>query len=162
MDPNNGILVDVLNVVCEREDSMRRPPRFDYDSFVKVMKEIEQKYSKNTFYCIPEYLSYKKHLRKINDEGTLNFFKKQIKDKKIILTRNGKEKDDVTLVSIAMNLGMGIISKDKKMEKHVINFSDEIKQAAIKFIRENRIDYHFINGRIAIDGFIPKKFEENN
>ena len=31
---------------------------------------------------------------------------------KNILTRNGKEKDDVTLVSIAMNLGMGIISKE--------------------------------------------------
>ena len=162
MQSNKGILVDVLNVVCEREESMRRPPRFDYDSFVEVMKEIEQKYNKNAFYCIPEYLSYKKHLRKIKDEETLNFFKKQMKDKKIILARNGKEKDDVTLVSIAMNFEMGIISKDKKMEKHVINFSDKTKQTAMQFIRENRIDYHFINGRIAIDGFIPKKFEENN
>ena len=31
--------------------------------------------------------------------------------------------------------------------------------AAIKYIEENRTDFHFINGNIAIDGLIPRKFK---
>jgi hypothetical protein len=157
-----GYLFDGLNGTCEREDSIGQHPKFTHESFVQIMKEIEKKYGENIYFCIPEYLSYNKHLKKINDLNSLKFFKKKIKEKKIILTRNGKEEDDKSMISIAMNLNMVIISKDKKMENHINILSEEVKKGAREYIRENRRDYHFIDGKIAIDGFIPKKFKENN
>ncbi len=158
---SDGMFVDVLNAVCEREDSMGRKPKFDYESFVELMKEVDEKYSEDFVYCMPEYLSYNKRLKKIQNEETRNFLMERIKENKIILTGNGKEEDDQSLVSIAMSLERPIMSKDKRMKKHIESFSEEIMPAAIRYIEENRTDFHFINGNIAIDGLIPRKFKVN-
>ena len=141
---------------------MGKHPKFDYDSFTQLMKDIEEKYNEDFCYCMPEYLTFNKHLRKIENKETRDFIKKQIRDNKIILTGNGKEDDDKTLVSIAMSLDRSIMSKDKKMEKHVSDLSEEMTSIAKKFIRENRTDFYCIGGDIAIEGLIPKKFKVDN
>ena len=157
----NDIFVDVLNVVCERQDSLGKDTKFCYESLVETMKIIEQTYIENVFYCMPEYLSYNKRLNKIHDKNIRKFIEEQIKSKKIILTSNGKEKDDKTLLSIVMAMDGLILSKDKKMKNHLKNFSHEMRRAALEFIEKSIIDFHFINGKIAIVGLIPKKFMEN-
>tara|TARA_A100001015_G_scaffold81285_1_gene90025 strand:- start:624 stop:1127 length:504 start_codon:yes stop_codon:yes gene_type:complete len=158
---SSNMIVDVLNVVCEKEDSKKNLAQFNYDSFVELIKNIEETYDEDFIYCMPEYLLYKKHLKKIQSEDTVDCLMRNVKSKKIILCQNDKESDDKSMIYIALAKEGRILSKDKKLIKHLDKLPLVEKTDAMQFIEENIMDFHFVDGEIVIIGLIPKKFKRN-